>query len=218
MKRNVQNPNPNQRPTAKGKTSLTKEQTVAQLVKKELAKQSDTKYYQTVIASVSVDFSGTVFNLLTGLVRGDASNNFDGMSIQPLHLVLRYAWNSSVANSSNLVRLIVFQWFEATAPTPAAVLAGIGAATAPLQPTLIQNKRLYKVLHDSFEGLSSPFSGGVDIITRTVYIPEKRLRRVIYQTAADVIVTGGIWMLAISDDGVADYPDLQYSAEVKFME
>jgi len=184
-------------------------------VKQEIAKAGDTKYAQTTLSPTSVDYSGNVVSLFAALTRGDSSIQFDGRSINPKHVMLRYQWNGTTS-VMNTVRTIVFQWHNSSVPTAALILASTGNATAPLQPTYVQNKNLFTVLHDSLDTINPQISTTVVGFTRKVFIPGSKLRKVYWQTGFNVVELNDIYLLVISDDAVTDYPDFSYAAEVAF--
>jgi len=200
---------------ARKRARLTPQANLRAVVKSEIARQGDKKYTQDSSAAASIDYSGTVYNLLTNLTKGDGTTNFNGSSIDPQSLQVRYAWNGTVT-SFNVVRTIIFQWFDTTAPTPAAVLASVGNAQAPLSPLNIQNRPIMRILSDSLDAMNANLTTFPIVMPKKVFVPGKRMKRVMFQPVNAIVISGGLYLLAISDDAVTDFPDFQFFSELRY--
>jgi len=196
--------------------AATTQSQVRTIVRKELAKEADYKYCQQNAAPTSIDYSGTVVNLLSTLVRGDQAIQFDGRSIVPKHVLIRYQWNGTTASTFSTVRTMVIQWYNSSIPNAGNILASTGTAQAPLQPTLINNKNLFRVLHDQVDTLNVQIASTPTAFSGKIYIPASMLRKVYYQSSFDVIEKNALYLVVISDDGITDYPDFSYASEIKF--
>lgn len=182
------------------------------------------------------DYSGSVSNLLTNMTRGDtAINNYTGNSIDPKWIRLRYVWSSN--QIFNTCRLILFQWKDSSVPVAASLLAITGSAEAPLSYLRSDNRNIFKVLYDETLQLGAGGDGGLgyDSQTRIVTVQGKELGKfnvdpddtikyqrsitsgllpVEFNQSNNTVIENGIYLLSISDDGVASYPQLAITAEI----
>lgn len=176
---------------------------------------TETKYITQSTDTQSVDYSGTIFSLAYPVTRGDNFiNNFEGSTIYPKGLTIRYQWSSD--QSYTKMRIIVFQWKDSTLPTMALCLASFGSSLAPLSGTTLASKPVMKVLYDSLETGSYPTAGTSYTEAHKLYISGYRMLPVKYQATSDNIRTNGIYMLVISDDGAVNYPQFSYYSTLSF--
>lgn len=180
------------------------------------------------------DYSGSTANLLTNLVRGDGVvNNFTGIKIDPKWIRLRYAWSST--SSFNTCRVILYQWSDSSTPAASSVLAATGSAIAPFSYLLADNRNIIHVLYDETVSISPTDSQ--DVASRVITIQAKDLGKfrvdaedsrefsttinagilpVTFASGATNPIENGLYLLSISDDGAAGYPQLSIATEVWF--
>lgn len=199
----------------------TQSSAVTQVVRRELRKKTDWKYADTAQVAQNSNTTGTIASLLTNLVRGDAGlNNFEGNNIQPQAVFVKYYIHTSQVR--NAVRVMIFQWHDSVTPVPAGILQSLVAGLGPVAPTLITNKQYIKVLYDRSHQLAPTAGGDTTVIGEgvtepvTVYIPGKKLRKVTYQSGANVVQTGNLYIMHISDDLLAPSPQVTYYSRVTF--
>lgn len=203
------------------KDSLSQQQKmeVDKEVKKVIARKTDYKAYDRNLTAQSVDFTGSTFSILNGLVRGDLGNQFDGDDITPKWVRVRYAVNTAqtVQDSFNKIRVLLIQSNLLGTPTVGGVLdltVNGGTAIAPLAQRLEERLKSYKILWDKTHTICN---SGKPQEAEDVFIPGNRLKHVVYtQTGTLSIISGDICMMVISDDGVADYPDFEMVSRIKF--
>lgn len=202
---------------------MTQTQSTQAIVRKELRKRTDWKYTDSGLSTTGVSNGGQITSLLGNLIRGDTGyDNFTGNNIIPQAITLKYYWTTNQAY--NVVRLMVFQWFDSSSPLVSGILQSVGIASlSPISPTLVTNKPLMKVLYDRTHTLAPTASdatfttvayGTVDPVT--VYIPGKKLRKVKYNASSTAIQDGNIYCLVISDDVLATHPAVTWYARVTF--
>jgi len=192
--------------------------TVTAVVRKELRKKTDWKYTDHSATAVNVYSSGTITSLYSNLVRGDTGyNNFDGNVVRPQAITLKYYAHTSQLR--NCVRVMLFQWFDSSVPALSGVLQHTGATQLPVvSPTLITNKGFLKVLYDRSHQFAKPndvdTEGVTDVIT--VYIPGKRLRQTRFNSGANTVQEGCLYLLVVSDDLAVPSPQITWVSRVTF--
>lgn len=191
------------------------------VVKKELRKKTDWKYTDVSANNSAVTTAGTLTSLLSNLSRGDNGlDNFSGTSIKPQAVLMKYFCNTNQVY--NNVRVIIFQWFDATAPTVATVLQSNAAVTAVLSPILITSKPNIKILYDQTHTFAPTASGDTAVLgegivpVQTIYIPGKRLRAVKFNASSTARSSGDLYMMHISDDSLATFPAISWFSRVTF--
>lgn len=176
---------------------------------------TETKYINQSTDTQSVDYSGTVFSLAYPITRGDDFiNNFEGSTIYPKGLTVRYQWSTDQSYSK--MRIIVFQWKDSVLPTPVLCLSTTGSSLAPLSSTNLTSKPMMTVLYDSLETGSYPTAGTSYTEAHKVYIPGYRMLPVKYHATTGTVRTHGIYMLVISDDGAVNYPQFSFFSTLSF--
>jgi len=200
---------------------VSQEAQVAAAVRKELRKKTDWKYTDTALVATNVLTTGGIASLLTNLARGDAGlDDFEGNVINPQAITFKYYMHTSQVR--NVVRVMIFQWFDSVTPVPSGVLQSVVTGLGPISPTLITNKNYIKVLYDHTHQFA-PTAGGDTTVTGegvtdpvTVYIPGKRLKQVRYQSGNNIVQDGNIYLLMISDDLVVPSPQVTYYSRITF--
>jgi len=192
-----------------------------EIVRKELRKNLDYKYTDITGVALNATTTGATYSFLNSLVRGSSGiNNFDGNTITPRGVLLKYYMHSSEVR--NTMRVMIFQWLESDAAAPATVLQSTAAGLGPVSPVSVTNKPYIKVLYDKAHQIA-PTAGGDTTVkgeavtpVETVYIPGRRLRSVRYQPTSNSIQYGNIVMLVISDDIITPSPQITYYGRVTF--
>lgn len=221
MKRNassniITNPSAAKRP----KLSQTQTAAVRQEVTRQLAKKAD--YKQTAqrdIAATGVPNTGYTIDLLNALSRGDNGvNNFEGTSIDVKSLKIRC--HTIAQDGTQCMRIIVYQWFDAGAPSGTDILnsTSMGTVTAPLSPRTWPTTK-FRILHDELFQLqnTATFVGGLgtDHVSE-IYIPGRKIQRIDFNAGTAVPQRGALYMLAVSDSGALNHPALYSAWEIVF--
>lgn len=166
--------------------------------------------------AVSIDFSGTVASMTGALVRGDAAiDNSTGVIIKPQRLRIRGTVTTN--QTSSAMRLIVFQWKDASLPVGAGILASTGSATAPYYGKLWGNRYKLNFLYDELIAL---FPRGTTTYDSVKFEIDIKGRMADIHLAANGTGTqpqlNGLFFFVISDDGVASYPTISYASELSY--
>lgn len=161
-----------------------------------------------------INHNGTVFSLLANLARGDNSlNNFRGDSLTPLSLKFRYALQG-VDQPQNM-RVIIFQWFQSSVPSPAGILdtpnSFLGTPLAPFSDKQFDNRKTYKILYDKLVGLTNTGAGDSNVThVEDVFLPMSAFKNIefVYNSASPQ--TGGVYLCVVSDSAAVSHPSILY--------
>lgn len=174
-------------------------------------------------AGTAVPNDGIVTSVLQNIVQGDSSvNNFQGEGITPLGLTVRWEWENSGADSLNMVRIMVIQFFgtgPASPPGAVAYLSNVGGALAPLSNKDWEFRKQFKILADSnaiqLQNDATFVGGNGQAVTGKFYIPGRKIRKIFFGIDG-VIQKNDLAILAITDSEVANHPILKWCSQLVF--
>lgn len=189
---------------------------VNKIAKAVLHRQLENKIYDSQLASTSVDYSGAVFNVCSGLASGAGSAGTErlGLSIKPLSLEFNFLVRGNPTSSIyQTMRVIVVQGRKeaATAPTTANILQQTGAVDSYLSSYNWPQMRLgkFKVLYDkTFAVGSSMINSNTAATAYQSSLPEQINRHklfykfkhnILYTSGATTVQDGGLYIMMISD-------------------
>lgn len=199
--------------------SLAQTQAVRREVNRQIARKQDYKQATRTVAT-TVDWNGTVYNLLNNMARGDGSvDNFEGAHISPKTIHARV--QLAAYDATNIFRLILFQWSDSSTPVTSGVLdpALVGTAYAPVGYRNWTNRHVYKILVDrtiQLQNTAYLTGGNGNVITFDMFYKGKKLRNVYYASASATIQKGGLYLLCVSDSSVAQHPGITFTCETVF--
>lgn len=178
----------------------------------------DTEYKVTDSGSSgTVSTSGTMVNLLSSLARGDGIlGEFQGGRITPRGIQFRMTFTS--ADSTNVMRVMVFQWMDSSIPVVAGILQ---ASTNCLSAVSITNRALINVLYDRVYTVSSYDGGTSNSYCLTFpqeqqYIKGKRMFPVEFASGTVAVQKGGLYCLLISDSSAISHPSVSFYFRTTF--
>jgi len=214
---------PKGRPMKKRKTSATPEAKALRAMKTEVrvARRPATaaelkKTYSD--HQNSITSSGTMYTVLSNLTRGNAAlNNYLGDAILPTSVRVTYNVTQGplggVGDGTNVLRMILFQWMDASTPT----LAGVLETATVWSSIRWENKDNVRVLADRFICLAQNGSAtdSYDNKGEMVYIPSKKLMPIKFNNAGNP-QKGGLYILCTSDSSIAPYPFYTCQATVTY--
>lgn len=178
-------------------------------VKKYLAKNQELKFFAVENGVTAVDFSGTIYDL-SGIAQGDTDVTRDGDEIMPKSLNIR--GSMVIADSTNVMRFIVFRWLQSTTPVVTDILGvGVGSLFGPYAPYNVDSRQKFNVLYDKIQELGST-SQQVALINKFLPLAQKSVQ----YSAGTTTGTNKIWALAISDSGAASHPGIAFTHELRF--
>lgn len=201
--------------------SLTQQAQTRRIAQKVIAANTDYRICDSVGgASGTLDWVGQTFNLLGNLTRGDNDKDqFEGNTIFPKYLDLRYevkSNTSSVVSISHTIRVIIGQLLEGAAvPAVTDVVENTGSVYAPLSNKNNVYSPTFNILYDQLHSIQG-YSNAEESVR--VFIPEWKLNKVKFVAASTTVLSGGLFLFAISGDTAAstNKPTLQYYSRVMF--
>lgn len=187
--------------------------------RKEVRKNQDW-LFTDVSGSGGVSSSGTFVNLLSSANRGlSGLNGYSGNTINPSGLRVKYYWSTD--QSYNSVRVLLFQWFDATTPALSGIVQSTTAGQATISPMMTTNLQYIKVLYDGHHMLAPSAADGGSVLgqgvaSADIYIPGKRLKQIKFNSTTNVVQDGCLYMLLLSDDSVLSFPQCTYYSRLTF--
>lgn len=197
---------------------------------RKIAKIASQVYEQKEAAEVELklhdqEFQSTVgisgvTHLLSGIAVGTGYNERVGAQVLGKSLLFRY--QLTAADVSNIMRVIIFRWFDDTSPTPGMVLeVGPSSATInPLSPILYDNRDKIQILHDNLHSLNISavyYNAGATVYPRPqvdkMYI--KRNMKIRWQTD-DTVDEGHIYALFVSDSTLVGHPAYHFYSRLRY--
>lgn len=171
------------------------------------------KKYGESTGSQSVDFSGAIIDV-SAIAQGDGDTNRNGDQLTLTSYELKYNWVQ--ADTTNLVRTIIFQWLPNTsagAPTVGSVLiaAPLGTATAPLAVYDHDNRYNFRILYDKLHRLDA-----AHVIQGNEIMITKFARNRIQFNGGATTGSNRIYILIISDSAAAAHPTFYYDNKINF--
>lgn len=183
------------------------------VAQQEIAKNEQTevekKFWDKEVASAtSISSSGFVTHL-TNVAPGDDYNDRIGIMIKAVSLQFRMLL--TVADTTNIVRIIIFRWFRATTPTTALVLEQLptGGAISPLSMINVENRRVVQIMYDNLFPLDSD-----DPIKVDKAFFKKNMK--ISFAPDDSVDLGHIYFLAISDSVAVSHPTVHANFRLRY--
>lgn len=168
-----------------------------------------------------VDNSGTVVNILSNMSRGTGMvNEFLGSEILPtsvrerMSIALGPGAGGVAADGTNVVRVIIFQWYDSSTPAVSGVLQTVN----PYSPLRWENKPLINVLSDKLYGVKQQGETSItyDLVTDQIYIKSKKIKPVRFHQTNTNAQDGGLYALFISDSSIAPNPYVSSNLSVTY--
>jgi len=171
------------------------------------------KYKLTSVAAENATDAGATV-LLNGMQNGTSYTTRIGNQISLYSLELRISWHIISANSA-LGRMIIYydKQTNGTTPTTTSLLNN----ATPMDFKNLGYRNRFRILKDKTMALDS---SARDVYFTKYYMKFKRPLVTTYNTTngglvAD-IMTGGLFLLYLSDEGVGDYPTFTAQIKLKF--
>lgn len=196
-------------------------ETTRAIVRQEINRRVDLKYTDFGTLAFNIGTGGVMSSVFFNMSRGDQGRNqFEGNWIRPTGWLFRYYMHTSEIR--NCVRILLFQWLDATVPVASGVLQDISAGWGVISPTLVTNRNYIRVLYDRTHQIA-PQAGnagtlggeGISPVVK-VWIPGKKLQKVRFQSGANTVQRGDLYVLAISDDVILPQPQLTFWSRVTY--
>lgn len=189
------------------------------IAKTAVRRMAETKFHETSQLAQNVDYSGSLWDL-TNMAQSatDTTRNGDQVTVKTLQMRASYTFGTS----PNEMRLIVFQWLvddNVDAPIATDILSSVGSALATLAPFQHDNASNYRVLYDT--GPLSTDTYNTHKVFRKIYLPLYKMKKCVKKVKFDGGSTYGtnhLYLLAISNDGAATYPTLNFWAKFNYID
>ena len=186
-------------------------------VKQEIKREGVDKYSDTNVLPASVTGAGLIFGPLTLVAGGltEITRVGDALIMDEIS----YTFSLSMADTTNIMRVIIFQWNDNNAinpPTPALVFQQL--LTAPhigqLNWNSIKNNTMNVISDKVYTGVLGQDST-IKVIKGKLFgkrLPRKRLQFI----PATVDASAHIYVMTLSDSTAAPHPTFAYSSRLKF--
>jgi len=205
----------NGRGRKKSSTELVSKEQVRSMIKSKLGRDLlEWNYYSNSVNAGNVNFSGTTYQL-SDIPQGDTDSQRGGDSVSLVKLEVNFGFYAGT--SANACRLILYQWFPGltagSPPSATSLLLTTGSALAPYSPYSVDNYQQYAILYDETLSVSP---------TEPLRLGKIRLskfsKRSIQYTSGSASGSSKLFLLAISDDGVATYPTFSFVSKLYFVD
>lgn len=195
------------RVTRSGKSFTRKVQTV-------IRKTAEKKYVAFNSSAAGIDTGGLILRF-TEVPQGDTDVTRDGDQLTIRSLQFNYVL--TLADTTNVMRVILFQWFDSTQsvqPIPSNILIDTAIGRAVASPYSHDYRYQFKILYDKTHVLDS----NTPVINRRVFLkrfPFKH-KKIQYVGASSTNHNNGLFALVISDSAVGPNPTITYSGKFNF--
>lgn len=182
-------------------------------VKRMISLRQETKVFPIYFNATNVPTTPAIVHL-TSISQGVGAQSRIGQEIRLVAMKARYEWR--VADSTNTIRMIVFQWHgdSTDTPTSADILEDDTGGTG--QPWLSPTKffaRNFTVLRDKLADIEVAAN---EVITGTWTIPLKKIRKRVTFGASNASGTNHIYILFLSDSTATTHPTLSVFGKLMF--
>lgn len=190
-------------------------------VKSLIRHVQELKYHVTEAIGQQISTTPTIQDL-TAITQGDTDQTRDGDRLQ-LAGKIDFRFHLFIGDSSNVVRVIIFQWHPNSTPSAGQILLnGPTGVIDYLSTYSHDNRQEYRILFDKVYSLIG--DGVADVsayttltqIVRVYRISLKKATKMVQFAAATVDGTNKIYILRVSDSNAIPYPLMGYQAKVFF--
>jgi hypothetical protein len=205
----------NRFPSAKKKEVVTKDQVKSMIKSMVLARDVlEWNYFSVSANAQNVNFTGTTYPL-TDVPQGDTDSQRGGDALSMIKLQVNYGFYASA--QANACRLILYQWIPGltagSPPSATSLLLTTGSALSPYSPYNVDNHQQFHILYDKTHSLS-PYE---PLRLGEIKIDKFPIKSVQY-TSGSASGSSKLFLLAISDDGVASYPTFSFVSKLYFID
>lgn len=192
-----------------------RERKIVKRVVKTVNKGREHKVFTNIYNQLQVPWNGNFYELCNPVV-GTADTQRIGDRVTPVNIDLKLRIVSSSSDVYNMVRIIVIQAHTTAFVVATDILRVMSSLSAPYAPESqfnYDNRKTYSVLYDRLRGVSY----NVGPATTTFNINIKRKLRPIQFTGGTVTtISGGLYMIVISDSQATVHPDLAGTVRVLY--
>lgn len=198
--------NKNLRPKGKSNQQLVSKKQVRDMIRSITSKE-ELKFLDTNANASSVDFSG-ILSLLSDPLQGDGSSERVGDRLTLVKLELRL--NLEAADSTNLMRFMLVQYFPSASPSVTTFLQNTGSGASPISQYSVATISDYKVLLDS--GPINLVLGQANTQRSFKYLNVTNFsKKVVVFASNTTAASNHLYLLVISDSGAIPNPSISYN-------
>lgn len=173
-------------------------------------RERELKVYDTEIAQVPIPLTGAIFPITQPIAQGDLRNQRNAAQIYVQNLFFRY--QLTVADTSNIVRVVVFRWMDATVPLATSIFEVLPTSGTihPLSALHYNNRKFINVLFDQMMTVDSDDP----IKIEKAFLAKKY--SCWWNTNSTVGQKGQVYIVAVSDSAAVSHPVLHSLIRVKY--
>lgn len=179
-------------------------------VRRVIRQTAEKKYLAYSASAVGVDSAGTAMLSLLDVPQGDLDSTRDGDQLFLRSIQLNFS--ISLGDTTNFVRVILFQWFPTLTGLPPVASILLDTSRPWLSPYNHDQRFNFRIFHDKTYCLDTLNNE----ISRRMFLKSKFRRHIQYVGGATAVAANRIFALFISDSGAAPHPALQYSGKTNF--
>lgn len=181
-------------------------------VKRLISNREEDKHFDSLQTAATVDFSGNIYQI-SAIAQGTQDQQRIGDAVELQWVDTRFL--ITLGTSPNKVRVILLQWHEMSgagvSPTVGSVLENLGSAVTFLQAYVYSNRKAYTILRDKTYEVET--AGPVTAIDHWRVKTGFR-KRVQYSVGSSTNSQNSLFLIVVSDDGVATYPTFSHHTRV----
>lgn len=191
-------------------------------VKRIINSRIEKKYYDSLLSAQTVTYNGTLQDLCLIPLSTSSSDDTKRVGDQVIYyrMEINYAVFNATATTTNMVRVILFQWKQYSTPTIGNILLNnnpdlVGTADAPLAFYNHDQRGLYNIIYDRRHNLNYT---NTYFTSKHLVLKSKRIRKKIQYIANSTNGYNHIYFLIISDDGAISYPTYSFASRITYMD
>lgn len=183
---------------------------VSRQVRKQIAKGEEVKYHDTYLNAGQSDVGGMTH--LVNMIQGDNQEERIGNKIKPKFIEARLTCYQ--ADSTNIIRIIFFQWHNNDVPTPDQILDPVAMASQNgVHAPYYSPSGLFRILSDR--------TYNVDVTGNPMAKCDVRITAPMRECEYEFTTTAGaehLWVCTISDSSAVGHPTLKGVIRVGYTE
>lgn len=196
----------------RGKKALTKRQALAvrSIATRSINARAEKKYYDRSLSGTTYDWSGSIVSL-TNIAQGSTDVTRDGDSIYLRSC--RVVGDITAGDTTNMFRVIIFQWFDDTTPVYTDILSSVyqGTVNCVNSPYHHDQRKHFNVMYDKRYLLDS---SDPNVMFDTKYM--RPAKRKVHFSAGGTTGSNELFILFMSDSGAATHPSVNFVARTTF--
>ncbi len=185
---------------------------VSNIVVKTIKRRGEWKHF-TAKTVTTADTTGSVTDLSV-IAQGLTDITRVGDTITASTMNVKYF--AFTADTRNFLRLIFFQWYDDSTPVVGDILIDVAGSNVRAMYNTDQAPN-FKIIHDKTLMLAERVAGQTfpsQLTTRKLRIPRSKVQ---YQGASTTGI-GKVWLLLLSDSGVATHPGFELTSKLNYQD